>query len=67
MKEKLEVGDIVNILYNDGRQLFCRVISVAQQTGEMWIFQNLKWDELIYQNPMSTNLDSFVLYKGKLK
>jgi hypothetical protein len=61
MKIKIDVGDTVTILYVDGRSLEVEVLNVPSQTGEYWIFKNLIWDEIIYQNPMSSVLDCVVL------
>lgn len=65
MRDRIEVGDAVTIVYTDRSPISAKVIHIPSQTGELWIFQNNEWDELIYQNPMSTNLDRIVLFNGK--
>lgn len=63
MKNRIDVGDIVSVMYVDGWTLNCEVLNVPQQIGEMWVLKNTQWDELIYQNPASSNLDRIVLFK----
>lgn len=47
-------GDTVTVHYCDRPEMTAVVVSVPEQTGAMWILEDVETGDIIYQNPMSS-------------
>ena len=66
MRDRIELGDEVMIIFGDTAKLTGIVVNVPQQTGEHWIIKRTGSSDptmngdIIYVNPMSANLDTII-------
>jgi len=58
---KIEVGDIIDVLYNNGPNLFgALLLHIPQDSGDCIHFKTKEGD-IVWQNPQSSNFEAIVL------
>ena len=61
-KEKIEVGDLVELLFLENVSVIGEVVGIPNDTGGMWKIKHIE-DEIVYYNPNCSALIMIRLFE----